>query len=277
MNSVASRWPGAVDRAFDERTDSVDSVDSAELSVRRSQMGRGAGVMVGGGPRAIFDEGVGYWIALSGVPSPDLNMSLVSSGDTRVADRVLEQVTESGVPSLFMLAGEGQAAKLGAPWQHVGEMPFMASDLDPDYLGADPRVRQADARDVDVVCALMADAFGLAIALLNDVIARVLSDGNGPTKIWVLDEGDVAVSAVLTSMVDDAVTVWSMSTPARFARRGYGRAILADTLLRAKSDGAKVGLLGATPPGKPLYDATGWITLEHWQMFASAESVQFDG
>ena len=117
----------------------------------------------------------------------------------------------------------------------------------------------------------------LVVVDLDVYKRQVLSDGNGPTKIWVLDEGDVAVSAVLTSMVDDAVTVWSMSTPARFARRGYGRAILADTLLRAKSDGAKVGLLGATPPGKPLYDATGWITLEHWQMFASAESVQFDG
>ena len=87
----------------------------------------------------------------------------------------------------------------------------------------------------------------------------------------------VTATEVLTSIVDDAVTVWCMSTPERFARRGYGRAILADSLLRAKSDGAKVGLLGATPAGKPLYDATGWITLEHWRLFASAESVQFEG
>jgi GNAT superfamily N-acetyltransferase len=233
--------------------------------------------MVRGGPRPVVDEGVGYWIALSGVPSPDMNTSLVSSGGMGVVARVLDQVTDAGVPSLFMLAGECQSEELGAPWQNVGEMPFMASDLDPDYLVADPRVRQADARDADVVCALMGDAFGLAIELMIDVTAGVLSDGDGATKIWVLDEEDVAVSAVLTSMVDDAVTVWCMSTPERFARRGYGRAILADSLLRAKSDGAKIGLLGATPVGKPLYDATGWTTLEHWRLFASAESVQFDG
>jgi GNAT superfamily N-acetyltransferase len=233
--------------------------------------------MVRGGPRPIVDEGVGYWIAVSGVPSPDLNTSLVSSASTGVVARVLEQVTEAGVPSLFMLAGECQSEGLAAPWQPVGEMPFMASDLDADYLGADSRVRQAHSHDVDVVCALMGDAFGLAVELLVDVTAGVLNDDNGATKILVLEEEDVAVSAVLTSLVDDAVTVWCMSTPERFARRGYGRAILADSLLRAKSDGARVGLLGATPAGKPLYDATGWVTLEHWRLFASAESVQFDG
>jgi hypothetical protein len=61
--------------------------------------------MVGGGPRPIIDEGVGYWIALSGVPSPDMNTSLVSSGGTGVVARVLERVRDSGVPSLFMVAG----------------------------------------------------------------------------------------------------------------------------------------------------------------------------
>ena len=233
--------------------------------------------MVRGGPRPIVDEGVGYWIALSGVPSPDVNTSLVSSGGTGVVARVLEQVTGAGVPSLFMLAGECRSEELPAPWQQVGEMPFMASDLEAENLGADPRVREAGGQDLDVVCALMGDAFGLAVELMVDVIAGVLRDNNGPTKILVLEEEGVAVSAVLTSIVDDAVTVWCMSTPERFARRGYGRAILADCLLWAKSEGARVGLLGATPAGKPLYDATGWITLEHWRLFASAESVQFDG
>jgi hypothetical protein len=252
-------------------------MDSAQLSLRRRQMGRGAGAMVRGGPHPIVEEGVGYWMALSGVPSPDMNMTLVSGGGMGDVARVLEWVTDSGVPSLFMLAGECQSAELPPPWQHVGEMPFMASDLDAAYLCADPRVRQAARNDVDLVCALMGDAFGLSIDLMIDVIAGVLNDGDGPTKIWILDEEDVGVSAVLTSIVDDAVTVWCMSTPERFARRGYGRAILADTLLRAKSGGARVGLLGATPSGKPLYDATGWTTLEQWPMFASAESVQFDG
>jgi hypothetical protein len=43
----------------------------------------------------------------------------------------------------------------------------------------------------------------------------------------------------------------------------------------AAADGVRVGLLGATPAGKPLYDATGWTTLEDWQIFTNRESAQF--
>lgn len=250
-------------------------MNPAEISVRRIQMGQGAGAFLLGGPAPIVDEGEDYWIALSGAPSPDMNMSLVSG--KKAVQSTLDRVTESGIPSLFMLAGDCESVELVAPWQRVDEIPFMASSLNSDHLHSDPRVRQATSDDMDVTCAVMCEAFGLTTEMMIDVIAWVLSETNGPTKIWLLVEHDVVVSAVLTSMVADAVTVWCMSTPERFARRGFGRAILADTLHRARADGATIGLLGATPAGKPLYDATGWNTLEHWRTFASAKSAQFDG
>jgi len=83
------------------------------------------------------------------------------------------------------------------------------------------------------------------------------------------------VCALMTSRVGDAFTLWCMSTPERFGRHGFGRALLADTMARAASDGVKVGLLGATPAGKPLYDATGWTTLETWEIYTNGESAQF--
>ncbi len=252
-------------------------MDPVEIDNRRMQMGRGAGAMLIGGPAPLVDEGEGYWIALSGAPSPDMNMALVSAAGADVAARTLERVTDSGTPTLFMLAGACLSFELPTPWQHVGDVPFMASTLDGEYLRSDPRVRQALADDADIVCAVMCEAFGLAREVMIDVITAVVDDDDGPTKIWLLTEGDEVVSAALTSIVDDAVTVWCMSTPERFARRGFARAILADTLLRAKTGGATIGLLGATPAGKPLYDATGWVSIEHWRMFASAKSAQFDG
>ncbi len=250
-------------------------MNPAEISVRRIQMGQAAGALLLGGPGPIVDEGEDYWIALSGAQSPDMNMSLVSGREA--VESTLDRVTESGIPSLFMLAGECESVELVAPWQQVGEMPFMASVLDSDHLLSDPRVRQATSDDLDATCAVMCEAFGLTTEMMIDVIGGVLSDTSGPTKIWILIEDDVVVSAVLTSIVADAVTVWCMSTPERFTRRGFGRAILADALHRARADGAKIGLLGATPAGKPLYDSTGWDTLEHWRMFASAKSAQLDG
>lgn len=40
-------------------------------------------------------------------------------------------------------------------------------------------------------------------------------------------------------------------------------------------DGAEIGLLGATPAGLPLYEATGWRTVEQWRVFTNAASAQF--
>lgn len=36
-----------------------------------------------------------------------------------------------------------------------------------------------------------------------------------------------------------------------------------------------VGLLGPTPARTPLYDATGWSTLEDWEIYANDHSAQF--
>lgn len=51
--------------------------------------------------------------------------------------------------------------------------------------------------------------------------------------------------------------------------------MIADTMARAGSQGVEVGLLGATPAGKPLYDATGWSTLEDWEIYTNGSSAQF--
>lgn len=250
-------------------------MDSSEVSLRRDQMGQAAVAIMRGGPAPIVDLGEGYWMALSGAPSPDLNMALVSSGGAPAVAAVLDRVTNSGIPTLFMLAGECQSEVLSEPWDQVGEMPFMASALTSDQLVSDPRVRRAGLDDAVVVCQLMAEAFGIDEDMVKGVTDGVLRDGSGKTNIWLLVDDEGPISAVLTSIVDEAVTVWCMSTPQRFARRGFGRAVLAHALLEAKSDGAIVGLLGATPAGKPLYDSTGWTTLESWRLFASVDSAQF--
>jgi hypothetical protein len=38
--------------------------------------------------------------------------------------------------------------------------------------------------------------------------------------------------------------------------------------------GVRVGLLGATPAGKRLHDATGWSTIEDWQICTNSGSAQ---
>jgi hypothetical protein len=251
-------------------------VDEAELGHRRSQMGRSARSFVTAGPDAISEQAEGYWLALSGAPSPDLNVGFVDSGDPSVLSYALQRTEQSGFPSLFALAGQCREAKLGPSWQHVGEMPLMARSLDGRDMSLDSRVRQADADDFDVVSELSAEGFGLSREI-SDVVAGLVRLDDSTDKIWLLIADGRAVSTVLTSIVDDAMCIWSMSTPERFGRRGYARALLGDVLLRARTDGVGLGLLGATPAGKPLYDSTGWTTLESWKIFTNADSAQFTG
>jgi GNAT superfamily N-acetyltransferase len=247
-------------------------VDEAELSLRRSQMGHSARSFLVAGNRAVQDQGPGYWVALSGAPSPDANMALVDTGDSGVLAAVVRRIEDAGLPTLIILAGAGRGAQPGTGWQHVGDMPFMAFALDGARLHPDGRVRQARVDDFGVVSDLVASSFGL-IPEVAAVVAGILELGDAAGKLWLLVEGAQAVSTVLTSIVDDAVCVWCMGTPPRFARHGYGRSLLTDVLLRARLEGAGIGLLGATPAGKPLYDATGWTTLEQWQLYLNPEPV----
>ncbi len=151
----------------------------------------------------------------------------------------------------------------------------MAADLTGEHLRADRRVRRAGSEDFDAVGELIAEAFGLGREDA-DVCARVLLvEDEDEMSIWLLEEDGQPVSTVTTVPVDEAVCVWCMATPSRLGRRGYGRALLGDVLLRAREAGASVGLLGATPSGQPLYEATGWETLEGWQLYLNAKSAQF--
>jgi len=125
---------------------------------------------------------------------------------------------------------------------------------------------------------LLADAYGMPAEIarlaVEPVVTGASKAGHSDMRFWLVEDG-TPVSAVLDARSGDAVTLWCMSTPQRFARRGYARALLAHVLHVARAEGAAIGLLGATPAGKPLYDATGWRTLEQWRLFVRGESVQF--
>ncbi len=226
------------------------------------------------GALGVGGVGDGHWLMLTGGPSPDVNMVLVHDGDPQTLAAVERTVADRGYATLMMLAGRSREAELQSGWQHAGAMPFMSAELDGASLRFDPRVRRAGRQDFDTVAELIAEAFGLGREDA-DVCARVLLTEDESMNIWLLIEDGQPVSTVTTVPIDDAVCVWCMATPSRFERRGYGRALLGDVLLRAAEAGASIGLLGATPAGQPLYEAMGWETLEGWQIYLNAQSAQF--
>lgn len=226
-------------------------------------------------PGGFAEIGDHHWVALTGAASPDANVALVHGEDPTALARVIELIDAAGCPAMLDIAGAAADLVLPDRWQPVGDMPFMTSTLGDVPTGVDLRVRPAEILDEDTVVDLCAQAYGLEQAALRAVTGPVLAAGDPRCRFWLLVDDGVPVSTVLTSQVDDAVAVWCMATPAQYGRRGYGRALLAHVLHAAKAAGAATGLLGATPAGYPLYAATGWTTVEHWQVYVNAESVQF--
>src|SRR4051794_39075827 len=228
-------------------------------------------------PGSVGEVGDGYWAILSGGPSPDVNIALVWSAAPQALQRPLDLVAQVGAPALVNLAGDANAQSLSDEWRQVGTMPFMAVDLEATPTGADPRVRRAAAPDLTTVVGLLAESYGMPADIAAIAVKPVVQreDSASPIVFWLLEDEGVAVSTVMTSQVEDIVSVWCMGTPARFTRRGHARALLAHVLDVAVRHGATFGLLAATPAGKPLYDATGWSTLEEWRLHLNAASAQF--
>ncbi len=241
----------------------------------RSQMGR-AIQGLGQVPGARTEVSEEHWLWLSGAPSPDANVVLVHRPDRAVLDHALAAVAQHGAPALLCLAGDADDRAVPEGWQPVGTMPFMRAQLAHVPLASDPRVRVAGPEDVESTVALLSDAFGMAPEVARTMVEPVLTgavEGVRDMRFWLLHDDGAPVSAVLDARTGDALTVWCMGTPERWARRGYARALLAHMLHDAREAGLAVGLLGATPAGKPLYDATGWQTLEEWRLFVRVDQA----
>jgi GNAT superfamily N-acetyltransferase len=256
-------------------------MELTDVALRRTQMGRGIGRFADapGMTLRVEDD---WWLALTGLPSADANMVLVHGEDPLALDEAVATVSAAnggdGVPCLLMLAGEARAMqdRLPADWNDVGTMPIMGRDLaDVDADHRDDRVRRLRPEDAPVVAELLAEAYGIAPDVMTIVTDAGSRDDAG-FQTWLLEDEGLVVSSVTTCRTDDAVSVWVMGTPSRYARRGFGRALLATVLAEARHDGAALGLLGATPAGLPLYESTGWVTFEEWQINVNATSAQFE-
>ena len=248
-------------------------MDAHELALRRTQMGRGITCLAAANMESAVEDG--WWLVLTGAPSPDMNMALLHRDNRTDLAHVLERVAHIDCPALLMFAGEGRslASLLPAGWDDVGAMPVMAVDLAQTPTLPDPRVRRAGPADITTLTQLLAESYGMDPSLVEAMPAVAGRDSD--LVLWLLEHDGVAVSMVATFHDGDSVSVWAMGTPQRFGRLGYARALLAHVLHEAEQNGAEVGLLLATPAGFPLYDATGWRTFEEWRIFTNATSAQF--
>lgn len=238
-----------------------------DIPARRNQMGLSL-IDWASSEQMSYQVHSSSWHFLSGLPAADVNLAMIHDNDEKALVDIKNAIDRMTIPALLMLADKGKclSENLGENWTHVGVMPFMFLDLEAGQQQSDKRVRRAKADDIEEVISLLSQSFELERNVVA-VIADVLKNPEAISEIWILEEGGQAVSTVTTIRVEDAVTVWCMGTPPEFTRKGYGRALLGACLAQYQSDGVKIGLLGATEAGKPLYDSAGWQMLEEWDVY----------
>jgi GNAT superfamily N-acetyltransferase len=205
---------------------------------------------------------------LTGFPTADSNVALVHQNEESALIKIVEQVKKMAVPACVFLADHARAltSNIDESWSFAGTTPFMSLDLEVAELKEDSRVRLALREDFEAVVALMSETFGMDYDTASQG-ASPLKNPNTKCNIWIIEDDGQPISTAITRRVGDSITLWNMATSPRFVRRGYGRAIMNHALHQARQDGAKTGLLMASDAGKPLYEATGWVSVEDWDVY----------
>lgn len=254
----------------------MGTLTTDEIRRRRAAMGRGTLGWITS-PEMLGEIDERRWLLLSGAPSPDMNMLLMQVDDEQLLKESLAEIERRDLQPLVMLADEGKAlaGRLPEEFSHVGEMPIMSKALEGEATEPDPRVRRATAVDHDVVTELIVQSYGMTPEVARCATAPLLHDNGDRMSLWVMEDDGEAVSTVSLARDGEVAAVWSMATPPSRQRKGYGKALLATVLGQAQRDGARLGMLGATPAGYPLYEATGWRTHETFELFVAVESEQF--
>ena len=245
-------------------------MSDVDISVARERMGKALGAWVASSKMS-HQVLPGSWYFLSGMPAADVNMAMVYENDIDVLTKTLKEVSRMDVPTCLFLAADGKnlSSKLPDEWSHAGVFPLMSKALNKSDQEFDARVSVATLDNIDDAVKLMAESFHLD-PINFAFLVETFKSPDSLSKLWILEENGVAVSTVTTILVDESLTVWSMATPPQYARKGYGKALLSDVLARNAATNAKIGLLGATSAGEPLYKATGWEVLEGWDVYLNS-------
>lgn len=95
--------------------------------------------------------------------------------------------------------------------------------------------------------------------------------GDGVTHVRVLSDADGELAATgLTGLAGTACVFDQIVTEPAHRRRGLGTVVMAALTREAVESGVSVGLLGATVPGRALYETLGWKVLSPLNGFVYA-------
>jgi len=217
-----------------------------------------------------FESEPGGVVALSGSARAEGNVLYCFGDEGRdLMTRRVAEFPRKGPPRLMMVAGEALGwtqILIDDGWVCVGATPAMrmpTAKVDPAPAG-DRDVRRLNEADMAQARTLFGQAYD-ADATEAELMLPDAGTSSENVAIWGLDLDGELKSIVVTSDVNDATVIWSMSTPPQHQRRGYGRRLTRTVIARKRETGSENILLFASPVGRALYRSLGFEDLEHWQ------------
>lgn len=241
---------------------------SEDLPRLRSLLG--ASTALWAGPDGVRVQ-PGWWLAQSGARSVDYNVALChSASDGATIAESVEAINARRVPGIIMVAGTGLGDVqhlVNAGWVCIGSVPFMSRLLDGHGRAPETSARRLVAGESDVARMIVDDVFGVGPELAAVALPDSALTAPGQS-IWGLYDAGELVSCLGAVVVEDAIVVWSMATPAAHRRRGFGSRLLTAVLIDAAAAGVSRSLLHASPDGELLYRSLGYVELERWQLWS---------
>ncbi len=245
-----------------------------------------AAVLFSSGPRPSVRADDRSFFAATGSDHVDMNQAgLFGESTADDAASLAREVLDAGVPCLLgcsdgvqervapalLAAGFSPLPNREAIFRRPGPpRPATPSQFDVR------RVRRDD--DIVAMQAIFLEAHGYEPAAVAALYGdRVRADDG--LSAWLAWDGSEAVSFTIVLEVGTSLSIWAVMTPERHRRRGAARAVIGVGLAGAAAVAARPieeTLFWATPAGRPLYDAMGFIVADEvdaWAIGASAEDL----
>ena len=145
--------------------------------------------------------------------------------------------------------------------------------------------RRIEARDLDIITSWDV-AYG--VEAIGDVESHELWQRCRAAaertlknrRTWILErDGQPAASSSFNTAIDEAVQVGGVWTPPEFRCRGYGRAVVAASLLDAQAEGVERAILFTgkdNTPARRAYEALGFRHIGAYRLVLLHTPVEMD-
>lgn len=245
-----------------------------------------AAVLFRGGPRPTFHATDRWFFAATGSDHVDLNQAaLFGLADAEDAELLARRVVAADVPCLLGCSG-GVLKRVAPALTGAGfaRLPIREAFF---WRPGPPQALEPSAFDVrrvrstlDVIAmqAMFHEAHGYDPAAIAALYGERVKADDG-FSAWLAWDGPEPISFAIVIEAGPALSIWEVMTPERHRRRGGARAVVNAALAGVAAVAARPieeTLFWASPAGRPLYEAMGFVIADEvdaWTLAASAEDL----